>query len=86
MSCGIGHRRGPDPVLLWLWHRPAAVAPIPPLAWKLPYAMDVALKRYTHKKRHTLEKKRRNLDDKIISPVCLNERPFNDLPSSISIA
>ena len=26
--CGIGHRRGSDSALLWLWHRLAAVAPI----------------------------------------------------------
>ena len=25
-SCGVGHRCGLDPVLLWLWHRLAAVA------------------------------------------------------------
>ena len=25
-----------DPVLLWLWCRPAAIAPIRPLAWELP--------------------------------------------------
>ena len=34
-----------DPVLLWLWCRPAAVVPIQPLAWELPYAMGVPLKR-----------------------------------------
>ena len=34
-----------DPTLLWLWCRPAATAPIRPLAWKPPYAEDVALKR-----------------------------------------
>ena len=28
MSCGIGPRHGSDSSLLWLWHRPAAVAPI----------------------------------------------------------
>ena len=33
-----------DPVLLWLWRRPAATAPIQLLHWKLPYATDVALK------------------------------------------
>ena len=33
-----------DLALLWLWYRPAAVAPIPPLAWELPYAAAVALK------------------------------------------
>ena len=28
-----------DPVLPWLWCRPAAVAPIQPLAWELAYAV-----------------------------------------------
>ena len=32
-------------LLLWLWHRPAAVAPIQqPLAWELSYATGEALK------------------------------------------
>ena len=35
-------------MLLWLWHRLAATAPIQPLAWELPYAAGVALKRHTH--------------------------------------
>ena len=34
-----------DPVLRWLWHRPAAAALIRTLAWELPYATGVALKR-----------------------------------------
>ena len=38
LSCGIGHRHGLDPTLLWLWCRPAAVSPIQPLAWEPPYA------------------------------------------------
>ena len=50
MSCGIGHRRGSDPALLWLWSRPAAVAAIQSLAWEPPYAMGAALKRKTNKK------------------------------------
>ena len=33
-----------DLVLLWLWCRPAAIAPIKPLAWDPPYAAGVALK------------------------------------------
>ena len=33
-----------DPALLWLWCRPAAVAPIRPLAWEAPYAVGAALK------------------------------------------
>ena len=28
----------------WLWHRPAVMAPIRPLAWEPPYAAGVALK------------------------------------------
>ena len=40
-----------DPALLWLWYRPAAVAPIRPLAWEPPYATDVALKRQKTKKK-----------------------------------
>ena len=27
-SCSIGHRRSLDLAWLWLWHRPAAAAPI----------------------------------------------------------
>ena len=34
-----------DLALLWLWHRPAATAPIRPLAWETPHAVGVALKR-----------------------------------------
>ena len=33
-----------DLVLLWPWCRPAAAAPVQPLAWELPHAMGVALK------------------------------------------
>jgi len=36
MSCGVGHRCSSDLVLLWLWCRPAATAPIRPLAWEPP--------------------------------------------------
>ena len=45
MSCGLGHRRGSDPALLWLWCRLAAAAMIGPLAWEPPYAESVALKK-----------------------------------------
>ena len=51
MSCGIGHRRGLDLVLLWLCCRPAATAPIRPLAWEPPYAAGVALKKTKDKKK-----------------------------------
>ena len=56
MSCGIGHRRGLDPVLLWLWCRQAATAPIQPLAWEPPYA-KVSDPRKRQKKKQKTEKK-----------------------------
>ena len=43
VSCGVGCRRGSDPVGLWLW--PADVALTEPLAWEPPYATDLALKK-----------------------------------------
>ena len=43
MSCGVGHRRSLDPKL-WLWCRPAATAPIGPLAWEPPFAVGATLK------------------------------------------
>ena len=57
MSCGVGCRRGSDPALLWLWCRPAATAPIQPLAWEPPYASDVALEK-TKKKKKRKKKER----------------------------
>ena len=40
MSCGVGCRRGLDPV--WLWRGPVATAPVRPLAWESPYAEAAA--------------------------------------------
>ena len=45
MSYGTGRRHGSDLELLLLWRRPAATTPFRPLAWELPYAAGVALKR-----------------------------------------
>ena len=45
MSCGVGQRCGLDPALLWLWCRPAAAAPIWPLAWELPYDTGATIKK-----------------------------------------
>ena len=41
-------------VLLWLWCRPAATAPIRPLAWEPPYAMGEALGRQKDKNKKVL--------------------------------
>jgi len=32
-------------MLLWRWQRPTVAVPIQPLAWRLPYATGVALKK-----------------------------------------
>ena len=45
MSHGVGHRYDSDTKSLCLWCRLAAVAPIQPLAWELPYASGAALKK-----------------------------------------
>ena len=50
MSCGVGCILGSDPVLLWLWYRSAATAPIRPLAWEPPYATGAALEKKKKKK------------------------------------
>ena len=51
MSCGVGCRRSSDPALPRLWCRPAARAPIAPLAWEPPCALGVALKRQKDQKK-----------------------------------
>ena len=49
MSWGIGHSLSLDPALLWLWHRPAAAAPIRPLDWEPPYGAGAALEKTKNK-------------------------------------
>ena len=51
MSCSVGCRLGLDPMLLWLWCRPAATAPIRPLAWEPPYATGVAIEKAKRQKK-----------------------------------
>ena len=47
-----------DLALLWLCCRPAATAPIKPLAWEPPYAADATLKRQKTKKTRKKKKER----------------------------
>ena len=54
MSCGVGRRRGSDPVLPWLWWRPAATAPIRPLGWEPPHAAGAALEKAKKKKKKVI--------------------------------
>ena len=51
MSCGIGHRRGSDPALLWLWCRLEATVLIRPLAWEPTYAAGAAQEMAKKKKK-----------------------------------
>ena len=51
MSYGVAGRWGSDPALLWLWCRSEATAPIRSLAWELPYAAGVALKKERERER-----------------------------------
>ena len=56
MSYGVGHRRGSDPALLWLWCKLAATAPIRPLAWEPPYAAATALEKAKSQKQNETKK------------------------------
>ena len=43
-------------MLLWLWRRPAAIAPIRPLAWEPSYAVGGALKGQKTKNKKNFKK------------------------------
>ena len=51
MSCGVGGRCGANPVLLWLWCKPAATALISTPSLGTSICVGVALKRQKKKKR-----------------------------------
>ena len=61
MSCGVGRRWGSDPMLLCLWHRPAATASIRPLAWETPYVVGASLEKAKRQKKPKKQKKPRIL-------------------------
>ena len=48
-------------LLLWLWHRPVATAPIGPLAWEPPYATKAAQKMAKKTKKKKREEPRISL-------------------------
>ena len=48
---------GVDPALLWLCCRPAAVAPIRPLAWEPPYDAGAALEKAKRQKKESSKNK-----------------------------
>ena len=71
MICGIGRRCCSDLALLWVWHGPAAAAPIQPLAWELPHAEGAALKSKSKKQNQKTPKNKdmRPTDRKNVEPV-----------------
>ena len=62
----MGCRRGLDPVLLWLWRKPAATAPSGPLAWKPSYATGAALEKAKRQKRKRKEKKKKKKEGNVL--------------------
>ena len=64
MSCVVGCRYGSDSKLLWLWCRPAAVAPVRPLSWEPPYAVGAVLKRQKERKKERERERERNKETK----------------------
>ena len=70
MSCGAGGRGGLDLVLLWLWQRLAATAPIGPLAWEPPYATGAALEKTKKKKRKKLKQLKWPSLENVLNKCC----------------
>ena len=90
MSCGIGCRCGLDPALLWLWCRPAAIAPIGLLAWEPPYAAEVALEKAKRQKKMKIEKQNKikcNHSDTVVRHIQSDTRVgsshFNRMPTHL---
>ena len=71
MSCGVGRRCGSDLAWLWPWRRPAATAPMRPLAWEPPWAADsAALKRKKKKeKEEEKEEEEEEVDVTLVASV-----------------
>ena len=55
VNCGVSHRHGSDPMLLWLWCRLSTTAPIRPLVWEPPYASMCGPKQTKGKKKRRVE-------------------------------
>ena len=49
-------------MLLWLWCRPVATAPIGPLAWEPPYTVGVALEKAKQQQKQTNHKTETGID------------------------
>ena len=77
-------------LLLWLWCRPAATAPIRSLslAWETPYAFGMALKQTKDKRQKKKKKKRKketshekaNKNQKLATPKKKSDNGYPSLP------
>ena len=71
LNYGVGRRCGLALALLWLWCRPAAAAPIQPLARELPYAMGAALtKQNNNNKKAKSGEGKSNMGQRLLSMSC----------------
>ena len=80
MSCGVGCRLCLDLVLLWLWCRPAAVAPIRPLTWELPYVEGVARKSLKKEKKNERKNERKK---EVVSSIGSHKWWANDYKNTV---
>ena len=62
-----------DPALLWLRYRMVAIALIGPLAWEIPYAVGIDLKRKKKKRK----KKRKQAKQLAMVEVCTPQKSVN---------
>ena len=75
-----------DPALLWLWRRPAATAPIRPLAWEPPCAAVAAPKRQKKKKKalwNEAEYRMKEVSLRGTIKRTLKKKKWNSLPKVI---
>ena len=79
MSCGVGHRHGSDPALLWLWCRLVTIALIRSLAWEPPYAIDAALEKTKKTKQNKTKQKQKqtNKQNPLSNPLKVSVCPYH---------
>ena len=70
MSYGVGHRRGLDTAMQWLWCKLVTTALIGPLDWEPPYATSAALK-----DKKTKKKKKKGRDIPFLLIFILKSQP-----------